>query len=63
MIRNKNNLLIQEGLEGIFVLFAFVRQNFKVWEASASRACAGRRPAPPYLDILSDKREKNKYAF
>ena len=39
-------------------MFAFVRKIFKAWGASASRACAGRRPAPPYLEILSFKRTK-----
>ena len=42
-------------------MFAFVRKIFKEWRASASRACAGRRPAPPYLEILSYKRTKCRY--
>ena len=42
-------------------MFAFVRKIFKAWGASASRACAGRSPAPPYLGILFHKRtKKNK---
>ena len=38
-------------------MFAFVRKIFKAWGASASRACAGRRPAPPFLENFSYKRE------
>ena len=42
-------------------IFAFVRKIFKEWGASASRACAGRRPAPPCLENFSLQTQTSKY--
>ena len=58
IMKNENNLFVQGLIDNIFGCFVFVRKYFKGWGASASRACAGRRPAPPYLEILSFKRTK-----
>ena len=56
-MRNGNILLVQGLIDNIFGCFVFVRKHFKGWGASASRACAGRRPAPPYLEKFSDRRK------
>ena len=56
-MRNGNNLLVQGLIDNIFGCFVFVRKYFKGWGASASRACAGRRPAPPCLENFSYKRK------
>ena len=55
IMRNGNILLVQGLIDNKFGCFVFVRKHFKGWGASASRACAGRRPAPPCLEIFSYK--------
>ena len=43
-------------------VFCVCKKTFQRMGASASRACAGRRPAPPYLEMFSYKHKIPKYA-